>query len=492
MGIVKRQSIKSAVYVYLGVGLGYLTRAKLFPEYLTEAEIGVLALLVTYASIFAQIATLGFNQAVIKHFPIFRHEEKKHHGFLSIQLALALVGFLIIWIAFPVLEVLILDFRPSPILEEYFHLTLILTFVILLFNVVDTYNVVLFNSTTGIFLREFALKVLMLVAFIPLIYAKINFDRYAVYYVCGYALIAFLLIMYTLASGQLHLKPNFQLFDRDLVRKMVSISLFGLIMGFGNIAIISIDNIMINWYFDEAATGIYATNFLFAILVLMPSRGVNRIAPAVISDAFNDNRLQDIKELQSKSSLNQLIVSLFIFMGLAINMENIYQILPASYRAGYWVILFIGLANIIKMGGGVSTAVIGFSDHYKFNTYFMALLLGLLIMTNILFIPIYGIMGAALASLVSVTIFEAVKFMFLKFKYGIQPYSLRHLKAIMVAVTAGGIVYFIPVINPFLIDILVRGAVFSLLFIPAIYYLYISEDINKIIDNLAGFLKGKN
>ena len=492
MGIVKRQSITSAIYIYLGVGLGYLTRAKLFPEYLTEAEIGVLALLVTYASIFAQVATLGFNQAVIKHFPIFRNDEKKHHGFLSIQLALALVGFLIIWVAFPALEALILDFRPSPILAKYFHLTLILAFVILLFNVVDIYNVVLYDSTIGIFMREFALKILMLVAFVPLILDKIDFELYSIYYVGSYAAIALFLILYTLASGKLHLKLNFQLFDWDLVKKMASISLFGLIMGFGNIAIVTIDNIMINWYFDEAATGIYATNFLFAVLVLMPSRGVNRIAPAVISDAFNDDRLQDIKELQTKSSLNQLIVSLFIFMGLAINMENIYQILPAPYRAGYWVVILIGLANIVKMGGGVSTAIIGFSKHYKFNTYFMALLLGLLILTNVLFIPRFGISGAALASLISVTIFEVIKYIFLRFKYKIQPYRLSHIKAIAAAIIGAGVVYLIPVIKPFFIDILVRGTAFSLLFIPAIYYLHISEDINKIIDNLAGFLKRNN
>ncbi|MCL4483272.1 MAG: oligosaccharide flippase family protein, partial [Bacteroidetes bacterium] len=95
MGIIVKQSVKGTIYVYLGVLLGFITTAILFPRIYSTTEVGLLKIIVAYSTLIAQFGTLGINGATIRLFPFFRTEDKKHHGFLPFALLVGLIGFLI-------------------------------------------------------------------------------------------------------------------------------------------------------------------------------------------------------------------------------------------------------------------------------------------------------------------------------------------------------------------------------------------------------------
>ncbi|MGM0409102.1 MAG: hypothetical protein ACQERU_14065, partial [Bacteroidota bacterium] len=56
MGIIIRQSIKGSIWSYIGVGIGFITTAYLFPEYLTTDVIGLFGLLIAWSNLFAQFS----------------------------------------------------------------------------------------------------------------------------------------------------------------------------------------------------------------------------------------------------------------------------------------------------------------------------------------------------------------------------------------------------------------------------------------------------
>ena len=182
---------------------------------------------------------------------------------------------------------------------------------------------------------------------------------------------------------------------------MVSVGFFGLLNSFGTIAVLQIDTIMLNAFMNADAVGVYAITFYFGTLVLIPSKALNRIAPPLIAKAFKENDFETIKDIYHKSTGNLFLIGMFLLLGLAVNIENIFNIIPKSYEDGKYVILLIGLANLVKMGSGSNDSVITYSKHYKMTTSFLVLLLFLVTGFNLLFIPLYGITGAALASLVA-------------------------------------------------------------------------------------------
>ena len=65
---------------------------------------------------------------------------------------------------------------------------------------------------------------------------------------------------------------------------------------------------------------------------------------------------------------------------------------------------------------------------------------------------------------------------------GLQPYSKPFIKALGIGVIVFALNYLIPQINPFPIDIIIRSAAITIVFMILIYKSEISNDINQEMD----------
>ena len=70
MGIVQRQTIRGTAWSYLGALLGFINIILLSPKIFTAGEIGVVQLLLSFATIMAQFASLGFTNVINRLFLI--------------------------------------------------------------------------------------------------------------------------------------------------------------------------------------------------------------------------------------------------------------------------------------------------------------------------------------------------------------------------------------------------------------------------------------
>ncbi len=62
---IAKQSYKGIVYTYLGIILGFITVGILFPRFLKPEQIGLISILLSYATIFGQAANMGFPVVII-------------------------------------------------------------------------------------------------------------------------------------------------------------------------------------------------------------------------------------------------------------------------------------------------------------------------------------------------------------------------------------------------------------------------------------------
>lgn len=484
MGLIQQQSIRSTIYTYTGVLLGFVTVALLFPKFLTAEQIGVISLIVAWAMILAQIGTLGFNAAIIRYFPYFRDKEKGHMGFSVILMATGLIGFLLSLIIFFIVKPYVVSWNEtsSPLFIENIYYIIPLTFFQLYFLLLDSYSNALYNTTTATFLKEFLQRILILFVLVLFILQMIGFESFVFFYCTTFYIITIILIIYLRQNGEFKLSTRFLASNKHLRKDIISISAFGFLTGFSNLAIMKIDVIMINEFFDSAESGIYATTFYFGTLIILPSRAINKIASTIIADAFKDDDKPTLKNIYYKSCLNQFILGSFLFLGIWLNIDNIFKIIPAEYAAGRYVIFYIGLSNLIKMTGGIDTALIGYSKYYKVNTIFIFLLLVFTVATNWFLIPRLGLTGAALASMISVLLFVLIKFVFIRSRFGLQPYNAKYIYLFFGFSIIYILVNLIPTVPYTFVDIFIRGTALTILFVPMIYFSKISPDINQILD----------
>jgi len=489
MGIVRKQSIIGSIFVYAGAGLGFVISALLFPKFLTSAQIGLISILITYSILFSQLASAGFLNTITRMFPYFRNEEKKHNGFLFLTLTVVAIASILMSGVYYVIEPYILQnsSNENTLFSDYAHLIVPLFIFIVFFNIFDSYTKALFNATRGILLKELVLRILILGVFVLYYFDLINFSQFILLYVLSYGAIMLYLMLKLIAEKQFSLQPNKELLNKPMIKEITSVSLYGLFISAAGFIAINIDRIMIEKLVAEdplSQVGIYATCTFFATMIILPSRPLMKITSTIIAEAWKDKDMDELQNVYTKSTITQLIIGTLVFIGIWINIDNIFEIIPEEYKAGKWVILFIGLFYLSDMASGANNNIIGNSPEYRKLSLITVVLIILIITLNFVFIPKFGISGAAFASFLAKFIFNFMSYLFTRTKYKLQPYNIQHVKIIAIGVIAYYATFLLPNMNNLYIDIVLKSGLISILFCVLIYITKVSEDVNEMVDKL--------
>ena len=131
------------------------------------------------------------------------------------------------------------------------------------------------------------------------------------------------------------------------------------------------------------------------------------------------------------------------------------------------------------------------SDSYKWILFFGVGVLGAAFYLNTIFIPEYGIVGAAIATFLSYALYNLAKYIFVYIKFQIQPFSIKTILILIWSFVLYILFYYwnITVVHP-MIAIVIKGALLSLSYMMFIYFTRLSSEITKIINNIIKFKKG--
>ncbi|MGI4749139.1 MAG: lipopolysaccharide biosynthesis protein [Janthinobacterium lividum] len=483
MGIIQQQTIKGTFYSYLGVAIGAITVYYFQPQAISEEKVGLITLLNNFSLLFAQFAILGFN-GTGRYFPYFRNNKKNHHGYLALACLVSLAGFVLFTILAYLFKDQLIGAKPQKnnLFYTYFWYLVPLTFFTLFFNVFDLYARMLYDTISGRVLREFTKRVLILLALVLIFFKRINFQAFMIFWLAANIIPTFLMMRKLIENGNFSLKTDFAFINPDIRRKLISICFFAILTGSAPIIISSLDTYMVNEKFGLAKTGIYGIAAYFGTVITLPARSLYSIAYTIISESWKNNDLQNIRNIYRKSCINQLIAALFIFLLVWVNVDNIFKVLPPAYAAGRYVIFFIGLGYVIDSATGVNGVILTSSRHFKYDSFFNLGLIGITIGLNLLFIPKYGITGAAIAAAATLLIFNTFRYIFILIVYKMQPFTIKSLYAILLAVLGYFICEkFIPTQPNFVLDTLIRASFITVFFCLSVYFLKLSEDINLFI-----------
>ncbi|MGC9355860.1 MAG: lipopolysaccharide biosynthesis protein, partial [Mariniphaga sp.] len=380
--------------------MGFVTVSYLFPRYLPADVIGLFGLLVSYSILFAQFSSLGVTGVTARLFPYFRNNQNNHHGFLFLSLLIMTFGFALFLVLYLFLSPILIEsnIEKSKLFAEYVYLLVPLTLFTLLFVYFDTYNKVLYDAVYGTVLQEFVQRVLILGITVLFIFKFINLNQLVLTYAFAISVKAVIIFIHLFRKGEISFKPYLSFIDKNLRKEIINVGIYSIIGGFGSAVVFSIDKILVNQMIDLESTGIYTIAFSFGILVSIPSRSLLKISSTVIAEAWKKNDLEQIKSIYRKSCLNQFIIGGLLFIGIWANIDNIFNLIGNDYLEGKWVIFFIGIGFLIDMLTGVNGYIIVLSKFYRISVVFVSVLIVLVVVTNLIFIPLWGITGAAVAT----------------------------------------------------------------------------------------------
>jgi O-antigen/teichoic acid export membrane protein len=481
MGIIKRQFLLNSVFTYLGLFIGFFNYLILLPRYFSTEQIGLLRLLISITAIFAQIAQWGVPGTIIKYFPIYKTSDKKHNGILSLMLVLGLGGCFLISLVYIIGKNYIKAYfaQKSSLFASYYWLVIPIGVFLALFNNFEAISAAFYRSVEASFLREVFLRITLSFLVLGYVANLITFDG-VLYAFAGSYTLAFGAIFYVIQrQKQLDWFASFAGLPRKDFREILKFSAYCMFSGGIVLATFNIDSIMIGSMVGLSSLGVFSVYANLAVVIAIPSRAFNKIAYPVISEAWSRNDIQKIGSLYQKSSLIQMILALWIYGGICLNNHNLFALLKtAEYQESWLVFIFLGLSNLVNAAFGVNHYLLSSSPKYQFDSYFNLLLLFLTIITNLIFIHFYGVIGAAFATFLSMLLLNFLKWWFIKFCFRLQPFDWRHLYSLTIAGGCFSIAYCIPSFSNLYLDLIIRSSLFSLLYGAAILLFKIDADIN--------------
>lgn len=484
MGLIQKQSILSTIASYVGVVIGYVNVIILYPAFFKPEQFGLTRVLIAMAFILTQFSQLGMRNVIVKLFPYFRNEERGHYGFLFLSMVLPLIGLSFFTIIILSLKTHLTSIYAdqSPLVSDFFIYVIPMTLFMLYLEVFESYMRANHRITVPIIFREVLQRSLVTLAIFLFFYKLITFTQFIILFTSTYGLAVIALLGYVTSQKQLYLAPQLRPFKKRFLKIIFKYGSFSLLSGVAAILVNRIDIIMLSWLADLSNTAIYSIGFMIASVIQVPRRNMNKISVPVISQAWKDRNISKIDELYKYTSLNQLLIGILIFIGIWINIDDLFQWMPNGniYKQGKTAALLIAFGRIIDMVAGANNQIILTSKYFRFHFYAMILLVFLTIATNYILIPRFGIEGAALATLISLLFFNLIKFIYLWLKFNMQPLTTQTIQLIGAGTLTLVIGLNIPSTDFPIFNIVYRSIIVVILYGSLILTFNISQDATNL------------
>lgn len=503
MSQIRRQSIISSLMVYFGFALGFFNTYLFTREGgFSKQEYGLTNIFIAVAGLMFSIANLGMPSYIFKFYPYYKDNlDKRKNDILTWALLVSLVGFCIIVIGgIYFKDLIIYKFgKNSPDFVKYYYWIFPFGLGLTLYSILESYAWQLKKSIFTNFLREVQFRAFTTIL-IVLTFAGLlgKFDLFIKIYSFTYLGIAAILLIYLFAKGYIHLTFKVSNVTKRYFSKIVNLIkfiypgtlVFAISGVFDSILLASVS---VN---GLGAVAVYSLAQNMASLIQAPQRGIISSSLGALSQSWKDKDYKRIIRIYRQSSINQLIFAVGMFALIWLNFsDGIFTFhLQNGYLDARWVFFFIGLMRIVDMGTGVNSQIIATSTLWKFEFFTGVILLLITLPLNYILTKYYfDIAGPAIANLFTFSVYNAIRFWYLKKKFNMQPFTSATLYTILLGIAAYYCCYF-------LFDqyrgfgwLVIRSVSFLALYGSGVLLLKLSSDILPIWQSLlkkAGIKKG--
>jgi O-antigen/teichoic acid export membrane protein len=486
MSSIRRQSIISSVVIYIGFAIGLLntylfTREGLF----TDDQYGLYNAFIAIATMMMAVASLAMPAYIYKFFPYYNeHLAPKKNDLLTRALVISIVGFMLVIIAGIVFKGLVIRkySEHSPQIVSYYNWIFPLGFGLLIYVILEAYAWQLHKSVLTNYLKEVQWRLFTTILIVLFAVGIINnYDLFIKIFAFSFPGIALILLLYLVFTQKIHFTFKASKVTKRHSKSIVRLTTFvyaaSLIFTLSQV----FDSLVITAVLDDALSklAVYSLAQNVATLIQAPQRGIIAASIAHLSKAWKDKNLVTIQRIYQRSSINQLIFATGAFLLIWLNFTdavNTFQ-LKQTYLNAYYVFLLLGATKIVDMGTGVNAQIIGTSTYWRFEMISGIILLSLMLPLNYILTKRYDIIGPGLANLISITIYNLIRILFLWKKFRLFPFTIQSLLSVFIAGLCFAICYFSFLNIHGFTGLLLRSTSFCVLFGTAVIYFKLSPDV---------------
>lgn len=478
MGIVINQSIKNTVITYIGFVIGAANTLFMYPHFLGETYYGLTGYILSSANVIMPLMAFGVHNTLVKFFSHYSTEKEKGE-FLSFVLLLPFLFLIPMVLLGTFTYEYIAGFlsRENAIIHDFVWQIPVIGLCMGYFEIFYAWVKVHMQSVFGSFVKEVVLRVFITI-FLFAVYFGWMSPLAFINTLMGIYLVTTLVMFFYAMKVK---KVSFSFQFPSNTKQVFTYSIFIILSGSIANMLLDIDKNMIGQYIKIENIAYYSVAIFIATVISVPSRAMHQITYPITAKLMTEGKHDELNELYKKTSITLQIVGGLVFLGILLNINQLYLLLPENYRGGVFVVFTIGFSKYFDLILGNNNAIIFNSKYYKMVLFLGLLLAFMAITLNMMLIPEYGINGAAIATLISITLYSLAKLLFVVLKMKLFPFTAKTMISFLVfAVFFFAFYYWDFPFHP-IINIVLKSALITALYVWVNYKLNISEDFNSVV-----------
>ncbi|PHN07565.1 lipopolysaccharide biosynthesis protein [Flavilitoribacter nigricans] len=492
MGIIQRQGIKNSVVNYFGAAIGILST--LFVYDISDeatAAYGLIQYIKASGLLFLPLANWGIQNLTVRYFPVFKTEDRKHHGFLSFLFVAASLAYLVFALLAFVFWDQIFAYLQSQREEmeegvRYLWYFIPLTYLLVLVNMLTNYISNFQRIVIPAIVHDLFLKLVLPALILLFAYGFLSLEWIVRIFLLAYVVIVIFLLLYLHRLEELHLhRPQAKIWEH--LRPMADFAGFSMLGSLGGVLALQLDLFMMGNMSDLFDTGVYGMAITITMVITIPQRSIMNITAPIIADRWQNRDTDPIQTIYQQTSLLLLIAGLFLLIEVAVNFPDLCSFVDNETLLGAYIpVLILGAGRIVDMGTSVNGHIIQYSERYRVNVYFIVFLGAVNILLNLLLIPRFGMAGAASATAFSLIAYNVLRTIYVQYRFNMLPFTWSTLWVLLIAGLAVAIGFLLPTTSYPLLNLIYRGAAVAVCFLVPVYYWKLSPQFNDAVKRILG------
>ncbi|MEM9907643.1 MAG: oligosaccharide flippase family protein, partial [Cyanobacteria bacterium P01_D01_bin.44] len=248
---------------------------------------------------------------------------------------------------------------------------------------------------------------------------------------------------------------------------------FSLPLSFGSflwLVMLWTDALMLGYFRPAAEVGIYRAASQTALLMTLFTRSLVTLFAPMIARLYSTGALEELDKLFSTAARWSFSLTLPLFLILAVAGEDVLSIFGQDFEIGWIPLIVLAAGQLARAGpGGFAMHILSMSGHQYLKLVGDIILAVTNVGLNLLMIPRWGLMGAAIATGISILAVNLLRILQVQLVLNMHGFNWSYLKAIGAGTIATVISLVInsrtiAVSSP--INILITTAVIIAIYIP--------------------------
>jgi len=416
--LIKGASVSFIIRI-IGMVLGYLVTL-IISNYYGANVLGIYALTFVFIQMFAMMARLGMDMALVKY--IAEYENKGEYFLIK------KIYFMVLKLVIPFsLLVSVVAYYYSPyIADSIFHKNYLTPYFQVASLAILPYTLIFINSESlrgmhkikeyMIFQNITTTVVILLILVIAFIYESDNM------YIPILALVSAIVVTFVLSSVSWYRKI-FQVTkviqESISFKQLLSVGMPLTLTSYLTILMGSTDTIMLGMYTTESDIGIYSVVTKLSTMTLLVLMAVNTLTIPKIAALWGHRDIQAIDKLNHESTKLIVYLSLPLFLFLWVFPDFVLSIFGDEFKEGKLALILITIGQFISILCGPVWHMMNMTNKQKIFFYFSIFSTIINIVLNVLLIPLYGVTGAAFATLMSILFLNLISVLYIKKEFNL-------------------------------------------------------------------------